>query len=112
MMSPTATKERQRPLTGAGRCDTFGTAGGPMAIPFAPPLVSAAPAKLTAFACKKLPGFHRQHLQSTHISGNDLLRHPASVPWGNVCTYQAELNPPVSGSNGQVVIVHASRQEK
>ena len=53
MMSPTATKERQRALTGAGRCDTFGTAGAPMAIPFDPPLVFAAPAKLTTFACKK-----------------------------------------------------------
>ncbi len=53
MMSPTATKDLQRPLKGAALCACFGTTGAAAAIPFVPPFVDATASKLTTFPCKQ-----------------------------------------------------------
>ena len=49
MMSPTATKDLQRPLTGATLCALMGATGAAAAIPFIPPFVDATASRLTTF---------------------------------------------------------------
>ena len=96
MISPTATKDLQRPLTGATLCALMSATGAAAAVPFVPPFVDATASKLTTFPYEQVWSVSPQRCEAQPSLMNSVNSHAAISQHSAVETGCSPVHSPAS----------------